>query len=119
MEYGEYILEVFDHPLIPNIHTSFNAANVKISLSATFNISFLEECMVVLSIFVSFHDRNLCTMGLSHSINCIREICPFAPKLKRGNSSYGVKINFNRLVEGCVLNIWDELNVMWVCGTSE
>ena len=33
-------------------------------------------------------------------------------KWKRGNSSQGVKRNFNMLVEGCISNIWDELNVV-------
>ena len=37
-------------------------------------------------------------------------------KWKRGNSSQGVKRNFNMLLKGCVSNIWDELNVIWFCG---
>ena len=36
--------------------------------------------------------------------------------LKRGQ---GPNRDFNRLVEGCAPNIWDELNFMWFCGFSE
>ena len=40
-------------------------------------------------------------------------------KLNSGNHSSGVNRTFNRNVERCVLNIWDELNVMWACGSCE
>ena len=43
----------------------------------------------------------------------------FGDKLKRGNSSKGVTRNFYRLMEGCALIIWDELNFMRFCGFRE
>ena len=43
----------------------------------------------------------------------------FGDKLNSGNHSSGVNGTFNRNVERCVLNIWDELNVMWACGSCE
>ena len=43
----------------------------------------------------------------------------FGDKLNSGNQSSGFNRTFNRNVERCVLNIWDELNVMWACGSCE
>ena len=43
----------------------------------------------------------------------------FGDKLNSGNHSSGFNRTFNRNVERCVLNIWDELNVMWACGSCE
>ena len=43
----------------------------------------------------------------------------FGDKLNSGNQSSGFNRTFNRNVERCVLNIWDELNVMWAFGSCE
>ena len=43
----------------------------------------------------------------------------FGDKLNSGNHSSGFNRTFNRNVERCVLNIWDELNIMWACGSCE